>query len=157
MLLWLLTLVALVTLGLAVRFYLVLPARITGRKWAQKKAPRKISALIVLGSGGHTMEMLQMLSLVPAQYELRHYVVAETDTMSAKKAAAFEGSRAQQVKVRPQPPPPPKAPLTDFSCSSSYFSYYFLLIFSFFLASCPDWISPSGSPWVELGFFTYIL
>ena len=49
--------------------------------------------LIVLGSGGHTAEMLNMLlrlPLLPHQYTHRTYVVSSGDSFSALKAAEFE-------------------------------------------------------------------
>ncbi|GLI67423.1 hypothetical protein VaNZ11_011619 [Volvox africanus] len=47
--------------------------------------------LVVLGSGGHTAEMLMLLDSVDkAQYSPRSYVVAATDPMSGPKALARE-------------------------------------------------------------------
>eukprot|EP00013_Stygamoeba_regulata_P008378 CAMPEP_0177670078 /NCGR_PEP_ID=MMETSP0447-20121125/23866_1 /TAXON_ID=0 /ORGANISM="Stygamoeba regulata, Strain BSH-02190019" /LENGTH=179 /DNA_ID=CAMNT_0019177155 /DNA_START=346 /DNA_END=885 /DNA_ORIENTATION=- len=47
--------------------------------------------MIVLGSGGHTAEMLALLGRLPLQrYTPRLYVCADTDNHSAQKATAFE-------------------------------------------------------------------
>ena len=52
----------------------------------------RVSTLIVLGSGGHTSEMLAIVSqLSKAKYAPRAYVVAETDAMSERKVRACEG------------------------------------------------------------------
>lgn len=63
---------------------------------------------MVLGSGGHTTEMLWMLGSLPAAASgttvgldglaPRRYVVAETDQMSGTKLAAFDGD-ARVVRV----------------------------------------------------------
>ncbi|KAL4419553.1 hypothetical protein ABPG77_006884 [Micractinium sp. CCAP 211/92] len=54
-----------------------------------------IRTLVVLGSGGHTAEMLALLGGFDlAAYRPRCYVVAATDGMSGPKAAAFEASAA---------------------------------------------------------------
>ncbi|GLC45279.1 hypothetical protein PLESTB_000717300 [Pleodorina starrii] len=56
--------------------------------------------LIVLGSGGHTAEMLMLMdSLDKARYSPRSYVVAATDPMSGPKALARE--RLWQKKDSP--------------------------------------------------------
>ncbi|KAF6223973.1 hypothetical protein HO133_010547 [Letharia lupina] len=47
--------------------------------------------LVVLGSGGHTAEMLSLLaSLDPARYTYRSYVIGSGDDFSAGKAQGFE-------------------------------------------------------------------
>jgi beta-1,4-N-acetylglucosaminyltransferase len=51
--------------------------------------------LVVLGSGGHTAEMLSMLQSLPSfpeKYTYRTYVVSSGDSFSAQKAADFEKS-----------------------------------------------------------------
>lgn len=55
--------------------------------------------LVVLGSGGHTAEMLTMLRRLPSlstQYTHRTYVVSSGDSFSAQKAAEFEQSLERQ-------------------------------------------------------------
>ncbi|ORZ34876.1 oligosaccharide biosynthesis protein Alg14-like protein [Catenaria anguillulae PL171] len=57
--------------------------------------------LIVLGSGGHTMEMLQLLStLGPQSPYPRSYVVARGDPASLAKITQFELERADQDHYR---------------------------------------------------------
>lgn len=57
--------------------------------------------LVVLGSGGHTAEMLQLLSGMTLQnYQPRVYVVAENDKMSLEKAETFESQQNSLVQIR---------------------------------------------------------
>jgi hypothetical protein len=59
----------------------------------QPPIPRKSSAklLIVLGSGGHTAEMLRLLkSLNFEKYTRRTYIISTGDTLSQSKARQFE-------------------------------------------------------------------
>ncbi|KAL4431488.1 hypothetical protein ABPG75_006744 [Micractinium tetrahymenae] len=54
-----------------------------------------VRTLVVMGSGGHTAEMLALLGGFDlATYRPRCYVVAATDAMSGQKAAAFEAAAA---------------------------------------------------------------
>ncbi|CAF1555361.1 unnamed protein product, partial [Adineta ricciae] len=63
----------------------------------QKKT---ISTLIVLGSGGHTTEMFRLLSGTdPNVYKPRHYMIASTDKMSAKKMNEFERNTLEDMDV----------------------------------------------------------
>lgn len=60
-------------------------------------APRRARTVVVLGSGGHTAEMLRLLRKLDFdRYAPRTYVVAATDAMSAAKAETFERQRAEQ-------------------------------------------------------------
>ena len=111
-----LALIGLVGLVLAVvlggRLWIVLPARVKGATApttaaaATKASSRRpaegprCKTMVVLGSGRHTAEMLQMMGLVTEQHSPRHYVVATTDTMSATKALAFEGALPNKTEVR---------------------------------------------------------
>ena len=53
-----------------------------------------VHTMAVLGSGGHTAEMIALLeSLDDAIYSPREYVIADTDHTSADRIAAFEQSR----------------------------------------------------------------
>lgn len=50
-----------------------------------------LRTIVILGSGGHTAEMLTLLSKFNLQtYSPRRYIVAVTDNMSGQKAHAFE-------------------------------------------------------------------
>ncbi|XP_057494233.1 UDP-N-acetylglucosamine transferase subunit ALG14-like [Actinidia eriantha] len=52
-----------------------------------------LSTLIVMGSGGHTAEMLNLLSVMQTdRFKPRFYVAAATDNMSLQKARMFENS-----------------------------------------------------------------
>ncbi len=56
--------------------------------WGESdEAASAVPTLIVLGSGGHTCEMLKLVSALDAEiYSPRTFVVADTDTFSALKA-----------------------------------------------------------------------
>ncbi|KAK9723788.1 hypothetical protein RND81_05G025300 [Saponaria officinalis] len=59
----------------------------------RSKAAKPLSTLIVLGSGGHTAEMLNLLSVLQRdRFTPRYYVAAATDNMSLQKAQTFESS-----------------------------------------------------------------
>jgi beta-1,4-N-acetylglucosaminyltransferase len=58
--------------------------------------------LVVLGSGGHTAEMLAMLrTLDTAAYARRTYVVGEGDAVSARRARALEADFSRRGGGRP--------------------------------------------------------
>ncbi|KAJ9690933.1 hypothetical protein PVL29_013203 [Vitis rotundifolia] len=55
--------------------------------------PQSVSTLIVLGSGGHTAEMLNLLSMLQKdRFTPRFYIAAATDNMSLQKAHLMEKS-----------------------------------------------------------------
>ncbi|XP_021523839.2 UDP-N-acetylglucosamine transferase subunit ALG14 homolog isoform X2 [Aotus nancymaae] len=59
--------------------------------------PREsLSILVVAGSGGHTTEILRLLGSLSNAYSPRHYVIADTDEMSANKINSFELDRANR-------------------------------------------------------------
>ncbi|CAL8463071.1 g2605 [Coccomyxa elongata] len=59
-----------------------------------EERPRTVRTLIVLGSGGHTAELLALLEQMDLKrYSPRTYVVASTDRMGAQKARTFEAQR----------------------------------------------------------------
>lgn len=54
---------------------------------------KSCSVAVFLGSGGHTTEALQLLAALDrARYTPRVYIISQGDTLSAQRAAAFEGS-----------------------------------------------------------------
>ena len=56
-------------------------------------APQSVNTLIVLGSGGHTAEMLNLLSMLRKdRFTPRFYIAAATDNMSLQKARLMEKS-----------------------------------------------------------------
>jgi len=55
---------------------------------------RATKTMIVAGSGGHTSEMMKLVSaLLNTSYNPRHYIVAETDSMSVDKIRTMETSK----------------------------------------------------------------
>ncbi|KAK6048753.1 oligosaccharide biosynthesis protein Alg14 like protein [Cooperia oncophora] len=61
----------------------------------KKTSPRSktVSLCCVMGSGGHTTEMLELLKNLGSQYNPRCYVVADTDQMSEDKIFDSEKQR----------------------------------------------------------------
>ncbi|KAJ8778983.1 hypothetical protein J1605_013217 [Eschrichtius robustus] len=57
---------------------------------------RSLSLLVVAGSGGHTIEILRLLENLSDAYSPRHYIIADTDEMSARKINSFEVNRADR-------------------------------------------------------------
>lgn len=87
--------VAVVGLLAILRAAMCLPKRVFrfGRG-APRRQKRVSTVMVVLGSGGHTTEMLRMLEgLDGDRFSPRHYVVADTDRISSDKAHAHEASR----------------------------------------------------------------
>jgi len=80
------------------RGYAILPREKHASKTnnAPKKGPTDTcSVAVFLGSGGHTSEMMILLSgLDFARYTPRTYVISEGDQLSAHKAFALEASKA---------------------------------------------------------------
>lgn len=68
-----------------------------GRPYPKRSTPCK--TVVVIGAGGHGMEMMNILSgLDPAHYTPRVYVVARNDAMSRKKVQQFE-SKEQELTI----------------------------------------------------------
>lgn len=60
---------------------------------------QSVSTLIVLGSGGHTAEMLNLLSVLHKdRFKPRTYIAASTDNMSLQKARVLENSLLDHTK-----------------------------------------------------------
>ncbi|CAA6669729.1 unnamed protein product [Spirodela intermedia] len=69
----------------------------TGRPLRSKKGVRPLRTLIILGSGGHTAEMLNLLAVLDKdKFNPRFYISAITDSMSLQKAEVYEESIAPQ-------------------------------------------------------------
>ncbi|XP_019645434.1 PREDICTED: UDP-N-acetylglucosamine transferase subunit ALG14 homolog [Branchiostoma belcheri] len=49
-----------------------------------------IRTVVVVGSGGHTTEVLRLMSGLSDKYAPRYYIIAETDQMSEEKVHRFE-------------------------------------------------------------------
>jgi len=71
---------------------------------AKKNVLKKASTAIVLGSGGHTTEMLKLVSnLDKEKFTPRIYFAANTDEFSVKKVVEFEqGCQDYEVYVVPR-------------------------------------------------------
>jgi len=62
-----------------------------------KRALKPVSTLIILGSGGHTAEMLNLLAVLQKdRFKPRFYIAAATDNMSLQKAMLLENSLASE-------------------------------------------------------------
>ncbi|XP_068919481.1 UDP-N-acetylglucosamine transferase subunit ALG14 isoform X1 [Petaurus breviceps papuanus] len=62
----------------------------------KEECPVSVRVLVVAGSGGHTTEILRLLGSLSKDYNPRHYVLADTDKMSAVKIRLFEEKRAER-------------------------------------------------------------
>ncbi|XP_053247675.1 UDP-N-acetylglucosamine transferase subunit ALG14 homolog isoform X1 [Podarcis raffonei] len=86
------------TLGIAA-FLFLLPFLFAARLFRTRRphVPRNaaVSLLVVAGSGGHTTEILRLLSSLSQTYSPRHYVLADSDKMSEEKIRSFEQQRAE--------------------------------------------------------------
>ncbi|XP_034635173.1 UDP-N-acetylglucosamine transferase subunit ALG14 homolog isoform X1 [Trachemys scripta elegans] len=82
-------------LGAAALLLLLLTARLllARRNSSPRTAP--LSLLVVAGSGGHTTEILRLLSSLSQSYSPRHYIFADSDKMSEDKIRTFEQKRAE--------------------------------------------------------------
>ncbi|VDM69061.1 unnamed protein product [Strongylus vulgaris] len=65
--------------------YLVRHSNHGQKKYLLNPQVESVSLCVVLGSGGHTTEMLELLKHLGARYTPRWYVVADTDHMSKDK------------------------------------------------------------------------
>ncbi|CAH8523027.1 unnamed protein product [Heterobilharzia americana] len=63
-------------------------------------APELIRAMIIMGSGGHTSEMLSHVSVLTPKYQPRVYVIATTDSMSEQKVLNLENGRGIEFEIR---------------------------------------------------------
>ena len=92
---WLLVLTLVVGWVLRVLF-LILPRR------AQPAGAPPVRTMAVLGSGGHTAEMIALLkTLDAATYAPRDYVIATTDHTSAQRIETFEHARSSSTAAPP--------------------------------------------------------
>lgn len=79
--------------ALLMRICFILPERITkgvllGKEWKRdkKKRVKQCDAVVVLGSGGHTTEMLKLIANLPRNiYKKMTFIVADTDHTSIKQ------------------------------------------------------------------------
>ncbi|KAK7252498.1 hypothetical protein RIF29_36478 [Crotalaria pallida] len=67
----------------------------------RKRASKPVGTLIILGSGGHTAEMLNLLAVLQKdRFIPRFYIAAATDNMSLQKAQLLENSLAAENGTR---------------------------------------------------------
>ncbi|BFY99879.1 hypothetical protein BsWGS_02919 [Bradybaena similaris] len=59
----------------------------------RNKVTEPASVLIVVGSGGHTSEILKLVKVMGDHYSPRYYVIADTDTISEHKVREVEIER----------------------------------------------------------------
>ncbi|XP_058774080.1 uncharacterized protein LOC131648350 [Vicia villosa] len=65
-----------------------------------KRASKPVRTLIILGSGGHTAEMLSLLAVLQNdRFKPRFYIAAATDNMSLQKALLLENSLASESGI----------------------------------------------------------
>lgn len=85
----------------SLRLLAILPyARPRKTRWQQR--PMRAHLLVVLGSGGHTHEMLALLrDLDTRKYTRRTYVVSSGDAFSAQRAVAFEKALEERAARGP--------------------------------------------------------
>nr|XP_043616802.1 UDP-N-acetylglucosamine transferase subunit ALG14 homolog [Erigeron canadensis] len=68
-----------------------------------KTSQKHLSTLVVLGSGGHTAEMINLLSVMEKdRFAPRFYVAAATDNMSLQKARVFEETLNNKTSLQGQ-------------------------------------------------------
>lgn len=87
MFLLLVVLLKLAVFLLAIRYYYI--TNVASTVYLRRK--KSASTLIVLGSGGHTAEMMTIIKkLNKRNYSPRHYILASTDTTSETKVLNYE-------------------------------------------------------------------
>ena len=90
-------------LGIVIRTWVVFrsihrPKSVVGKK---RMGATTMKTLVVLGSGGHTTEMLNLVkNLDISRYTPLIYVVATTDTTSIERVAAFEEGRKPDLILK---------------------------------------------------------
>lgn len=73
----------------------------SGKPLRRRAPDQPLRTLIVLGSGGHTAEMLNVLSVLPKdRFRPRFYIAAATDNMSLVKARTMETSYAESIGLK---------------------------------------------------------
>ncbi|XWS19807.1 hypothetical protein CRYUN_Cryun31cG0048000 [Craigia yunnanensis] len=73
----------------------------TGKPLGKRAPQQLLSTLIVLGSGGHTAEMINLLVVLQKdRFTPRFYIAAATDNMSLQKARVLENSLADSSGVK---------------------------------------------------------
>ena len=113
--------------------------------------------LIVMGSGGHTTEMLRLLSgLNVDRYYPRVYVLGQTDKMSLEKVEAFESPKGAKAAIEWIP----RAREVRQSYVSSVYSTIIAIIFSLplVLRTWPDLVLCNGpGTCIPVCFWAYLI
>lgn len=115
----------------------------TSGKLSSKSRTSPCKTLVVMGSGGHTTEMLRLLSGVNAdRYHPRVYVLGQTDKMSLEKVEAFESSKGAKAAIEWIP----RAREVRQSYLSSVYSTIIAILYSLplVLRSWPDLVLCNG-------------
>jgi len=74
---------------------------VRSRRAARPAGPPPICTMAVLGSGGHTAEMISLLKTMdPAKYAPMLYVIATTDSTSLQRIETFESERPTPAPYR---------------------------------------------------------
>lgn len=95
-----LALFAILFIGATLRLLAILPNTRTQPSRPRKSA-QSTKVLIVLGSGGHTHEMLYLLKdLDPRKYAYRTWVVSSGDAFSAQRAVEFEDALEKKTEAK---------------------------------------------------------
>ncbi|KAG6934242.1 ALG14, UDP-N-acetylglucosaminyltransferase subunit [Chelydra serpentina] len=79
----------------ALLLLLVVTARLLLARRNRSPRTGPLSLLVVAGSGGHTTEILRLLSCLSQSYSPRHYIFADSDKMSEDKIRTFEQKSAE--------------------------------------------------------------
>ncbi|XP_021981739.1 UDP-N-acetylglucosamine transferase subunit ALG14 isoform X3 [Helianthus annuus] len=70
-------------------------------KPARNASQKSLSTLVVLGSGGHTAEMINLLTVLQKErFAPRFYIAAATDNMSLQKARVFEDTLDDKISLK---------------------------------------------------------
>ncbi|XP_032229004.1 UDP-N-acetylglucosamine transferase subunit ALG14 homolog [Nematostella vectensis] len=67
------------------------------RKMEIQPRSKPVKTLIVMGSGGHTSEMIRLMSGLSDMYNPRMYLIADTDKMSEEKVVEFESKQKPEI------------------------------------------------------------
>lgn len=148
-----------ILLLLLLRFvYLV---KINGREKVILKRDMPCRTVLVLGSGGHTSEMIGIVGgLNIKNYTPRLYVVSRGDKMSEGKAKAFElsngkfGTSAVAIQTIPRPRQALQSYFTSIFTTLSAITASFYLVFSF----RPDLVLCNGpGTCIPICFWAYLI
>ena len=156
---------ATVLLLVATRFYMI--ARRTGVTTTTDRRTKPCRTLVVLGSGGHTAEMLRIVGALNLKnYNPRYYVAAEGDKMSQDKAKTTEMSlhkkylKDDNTKLEFQVGTIPRARKVLQSYFTSIFTTLFAIAHSFGTVAvfAPDLLLCNGpGTCIPLCFWAFVL